>query len=96
MISAVQVLLLVTWLGIGGMLFLLTLIARFYEVSSGIRTYYQGYLLPLFLFTFANIRYIWLDRWGGDTAGDVLLFFAGAVLISLCLDLYRKMTQGRG
>lgn len=96
MISPVQILLLVTWLGISGMLFLLTLIARFYEVSARTRTYYQAYLLPLILYTIANIRYIWLDRWGGDTAGDILLFTAGTILMGLCLYLYSKMTGGRG
>jgi hypothetical protein len=92
-ISSVQVLLLGVWLAFIWLLFLFSLIARFYEFTAGESTYYRLYSLPFLFFTLATVRYILLDKWGGDLMGDLLLFLAGGTLIGLSLHLYRRMTK---
>ena len=54
------------------------LIARFYEVKSGERTYFRLFLVPAFLFLAAGVRYAFAsDSWVGDSTADLLLFFGG-------------------
>lgn len=83
------------WLAGVGLIYMLALIARFYEVNSGEKTYYRYFVVPPVLFGSATARYSSLNRWGGDWIADILLFVGGAVLLGLCYYLYHRMTSGR-
>ena len=90
-----QILLLYTWFPLAGVIALMLLVARFYHNFSGDRTYYHLYLVPLVLFGLGMVRYASVDQIAGDVAGDLLMGVAGAVLMSLSVLLYRRMTAGR-
>jgi hypothetical protein len=87
------------------LVFFLFLIARFYELRFGQRSYYQLLLVPLSLFVVAAI---WDAFFVNDQTGDPLLDFVGAIgpdllllvggllLLILCYSLYRTMMGGRG
>jgi hypothetical protein len=90
-----QISLLLTWFFLTILVFLLALIARFYEKFSGETTYYKYYLVPVLLMGIATARYVSLDQWGGDIAGDIFLFGGGFALSGLCYHLYHQMTKGR-
>lgn len=92
-ISLSQTLHLIAWFCIAFLIFILALIARFYETSSGEATYYQLYAIPVLALGIAMARYASLNRWGGDWVGDVLSSIGGATLLGLCLFLYRQMTK---
>ncbi|MCB9438161.1 MAG: hypothetical protein H6673_14385 [Anaerolineales bacterium] len=92
-ISLSQSLHLIAWFCIAFLIFILALIARFYESSSGEKTRYQFYAIPVLTLGFASARYASLNRWGGDWVGDGLSFIGGATLLGLCLFLYRQMTK---
>lgn len=77
------------------LLFFLMLIARFYQRSSGERTYYQLYIIPIVLFGGGVARYTSIDYLAGDALGDLLLAVSGLILTALCLFLYRIMTRNR-
>lgn len=90
-----QLLSIYIWFGLSALLFLLALIARFYERLSGEHTYYRLLAVPAVLFSVALLRLAGLDRLVGDTWGDVLLLVGGASLTALCLHVYHLMTSGR-
>ncbi len=90
-----QVILFIGWFAGAGVIYILALIARFYEINSGEKTYYRFFVMPPVVFGAATARYSNLDRWGGDWLGDLLLFVGGAVLLGLCYHLYHRMTSGR-
>lgn len=94
-ISVNQVLLLVFWFASAMLIFILALIARFYETSTGQLTWYRLYIVPLLLMGGATARYVSVRRWGGDWLGDFLTFVSGAFLLVLCMNLYRQMTYRR-
>ncbi len=94
-ISLSQVLILVFWFAFALLIFILALIARFYESSSGNVTYYRLYVIPVVALGGASARYASINQWGHDWLGDMLTFVGGAVLLGLCLLLYRQMTNGR-
>jgi peptidoglycan/LPS O-acetylase OafA/YrhL len=94
-ISLSQVLLLVSWFAIGLLTYILALIARFYEASSGQPTFYRLYAVPVLVLGAATARYVSVQRWGDDWLGDALTFIGGAILIVLCVQLYRQMTNRR-
>jgi len=74
----------------------LALIARFYEVKSGERTYFRLFLVPALLFLTAGLRYAFAsDGWVGDLSADLLLCVGGASAILLGQSLLRRMTGGR-
>lgn len=95
-LSPSQFLALYTWFPLAVLLFILLLVARFYERSSGVRTYYQGFMLSIVAFGVAAVRYAADDRIMGDTVADLALMVAGLTLSGLCLMLYwRMIVQGR-
>ena len=96
MISAAQIVMLLVWLGFSVLLFILALIARFYEISSGQRTYYKFYLVPAVLVSVATARYMNTNTWGGDAVADGLLFLGSSTMLGLCVYLYRRMMSGQG
>lgn len=96
MSSLTQFALLGLWLGLAGLLYLLGLIARFYQRSSGERTYYRWYALPMGCFTLGVLRYLQVDAWAGDALGDLLWGLGGASLAWLCWQLYSRMTSEQG
>jgi hypothetical protein len=94
-LSLHQFFMIYAWLGLGLLLFLMALIARFYERLSGQRTYYQLFIVPVLAFAGASIRLSSQDRVTGDVWGDGLLLVGGVSLALLCWHVYRLMTSGR-
>lgn len=92
--SVHQFLSIYAWLGLIALVFLMALIARFYERLSGQHTYYRWFTLPIVLFTGATMRQIGLDRITGEGWGDLLMALSGLALAMLCLHIYRQMTSG--
>lgn len=90
-----QIFLLAAWFAFAGLMYILALIARFYEVNSGEKTYYRFFAMPPVVFGAATARYSSLNQWGGDWLGDILLFTGGVALLALCYHLYHRMTGGR-
>jgi len=83
------------WFPLAALLFLLLLIARFYEKFSGERTNFKVFALPIVLFGAATVRYASINRMAGDLWADVLMSAGGVILMVMCLLLYRRMTAGR-
>lgn len=94
-VSVSQISILVFWFIFAFLIFILALIARFYESSSGQITHYRLYIVPVLTMGVAIVRYVNVHQWGGDWFGDLLSFWAGILLIVLCVHLYRQMTNGR-
>jgi hypothetical protein len=94
-VSLNQVLWLYAWFPLATIIFLMLLIARFYENFSGDRTYYTFYLIPLVLFGGSAVRYASINSISGDLFGDIMSAAAGVVLITLSLFLFRLMVAGR-
>jgi hypothetical protein len=90
-----QFLMLYTWFPLAALLFLLLLIARFYEKFSGEQTYFKFFTMPIVLFGAATVRYASINRMAGDIWADVLMGMGGVILMVMCLLLYRRMTAGR-
>ena len=70
-------------------------IARFFQVTSGRRSYYQLFNLPLVLILLSTLRYASLGIFVGDPLGDILMFLGGVCLIALGYFLLKLMTGGR-
>jgi hypothetical protein len=94
-VSLHQILTIYAWFGLGSLLFLMALIARFYERLSGERTYYQWFVVPVIAFAGATIREAQLDQVTGDITTDLLLLIGGVSLAVLCVHIYHRMTRGR-
>jgi hypothetical protein len=94
-ISVHQFLTIYAWFGLGALLFLLMLIARFYERLSGKRTYYRYFAVPVVAFTAATVRQAQIDQVAGDAWANLSLFVGGVSLGTLCVHVYRLMTSGR-
>ena len=94
-LSLNQFLMLYIWFPLAAALFLLLLIARFYEKFSGEQTLFRFFVLPIVFFGIASVRYASINRMAGDTAGDLLMAVGGIILAALCAFLYRRMTAGR-
>lgn len=90
-LSPSQFLALYTWFPLAVLLFIVLLVARFYERSSAIRTYYQGFMLPIVAFGVAAVRNAADDSMMGDVLADLALLIAGVSLSILCLMLYWRM-----
>jgi hypothetical protein len=84
-----------TWFPLAALLFLLLLIARFYEKFSGEHTYFRLFSLPIVFFGTATVRYASVNRMAGDGLADAMMAVGGLILIALCLFLFRRMTAGR-
>jgi uncharacterized SAM-binding protein YcdF (DUF218 family) len=94
-VSAHQFLTIYIWFGLIALVFLMALIARFYERLSSKRTYYQLFTIPVIVWTGATVRLAGLDRLTTDTWANVFLLIGGASLAALCLYVYHLMTSGR-
>lgn len=90
-----QFLLLYSWFLLAVLIWIMLLIARFYQQFSGDQTYFRLYFVPLVLFGVAAVRYASINQMYGDWFGDLAYGSAGLVLIILSLRLYRQMTAGR-
>ena len=88
------VLLLVAWGVICALVAVLYRIARFYQVTSGRRSRYQWFGVPLILLAAAAVIDV-LIVGGPNLAGDALLLLGGASLIGLGYNLLRLMTGSR-
>jgi hypothetical protein len=94
-ISSHQFLSIYSWFSVSIVIFLLALIARFYERLSNARTYYRFFAVPVIAFAGASVRLAGLDRLTHDPLGDGLLLAGGVSLIILSAHMYRLMTSGR-
>jgi hypothetical protein len=94
-VSAHQLLIVYSWFVLSALVFLMALIARFYERLSGQRTYYGLFTVPVIAFAGASLRLTALDQLAGDAWASILLLIGGSSLAALCVHVYRHMTSGR-
>ncbi len=94
-LSINQFLYLYSWFPLAALIFIVLLIARFYQNFSGERTYFSFYIVPLVLFGASAVRYASLDQVAGDMLGDLFSGAAGIVLLYLSTILFRLMMMGR-
>jgi hypothetical protein len=87
------VLLLAAWAMIGVLIVVLYRIARFYQITSGRRSRYQWFSMPLILLVAAAA--INLLTSVPNLAGDLLLLLGSLSLIGLGYNLLRLMTGSR-
>lgn len=93
----------IIWVGILMLQIVVMSIARFFERTSGQRTYHQLYFIPILLTGVSAFRYLWRvfwvdDRWPdfvGDPVANILMFVAGLLLIGLSNALHEKMMGGK-
>jgi hypothetical protein len=90
-----QFLLLASWFALSGLIFILALIARFYENMSSRKTHYQWFAVPIVIMGVSVARYTSTSRWGGDWLADIFAAISGVVLVGLCYHLYILMTMRR-
>ena len=90
-----QFLLLTSWFMFAGLIFLLGLIARFYQNLANKKTYYQWYWVPIITMAMSTARYASIGQWGYDWLGDGLGALSGILVVSFCYFLYRQMTNRR-
>jgi len=83
------------WLLLTAIIFILALIARFFETMANQRTYYQLFAIPVLFFGGAALRLIDEQQLTGDGWADLLLFAGGVTLAALSFHVYRLMTSGR-
>jgi len=88
-----QFLSLFSWFTIAILLFILLLIARFYQKFSGEHTYFPLFGVVIVMFGIATVRYASLRRVSGDLVADMLSFIGGILLLTLSFRLYHKMTR---
>jgi hypothetical protein len=88
------VLLLAAWGVICALIAVLYRIARFYQITSGRRSRYQWFGVPLVLLAAAIVIEV-LAAGEPNLASDVLLLLGGASLIGLGYNLLRLMTGSR-
>jgi hypothetical protein len=87
------VLLLAAWAVISALIVVLYRIARFYQITSGRRSRYQWFGMPLILLAAAAV--INAVAGGPNLAGDALLLVGSSCLIGLGYNLLRLMTGSR-
>lgn len=90
-----QILQIFSWFPLAALLSILLLIARFYQNLTGEATRFSLFAVPIVLFGMAVVHYASIDQVMGSAPGDILMFFGGLVLMTLCFSLYRQMTMGR-
>ena len=88
------VLLLIAWGVVCVLVVMLYRIARFYQVTSGRRSRYQWFGVPLVLLAAAALTNL-LFFGGANLVSDVLWLLGGASLIGLGYNLLRLMTGSR-
>ena len=94
MASVNAVLLLIAWGVICALVLVLYRIARFYQITSGRRSRYQWFGVPLILLAAAAVVDV-LFVGEPNVLGDVLLLVGSASLIGLGYNLLRLMTGSR-
>ncbi|MBN1640493.1 MAG: hypothetical protein JXA09_04590 [Anaerolineae bacterium] len=103
MTTVLSLLILLPWVLASGLILLIALIARFYQIkyaelythAPGQRTYYLLFALPGLAFLGAAARYAWLGDFAGDLVADILILCGGIALAVLALRLQQLMTGGR-
>lgn len=90
-LSLSQFFALYTWFPLALILFILMLIARFYEKSSGERTFFRLLIVPIIAFGFAAVRYAANDQIVGDWLADAALLLAGLMLTGMLFLVYWHM-----
>ena len=85
---------LIAWGVICALVVVLQRIARFYEITSGRRSLYQWFGVPLVLLAAAAVIDVLLVG-ELNVLGDALLLMGGASLIGLGYNLLRLMTRSR-
>jgi drug/metabolite transporter (DMT)-like permease len=88
------ILLLIAWLVICVLIAVLYRIARFYQITSGRRSLYRWFLVPLILLAVAAVTDL-LIVGEPNVWSDALLLLGGASLIGLGYNLLRLMTGSR-
>jgi len=84
------------WVGIAVLLVLLYRIARFYQVTTQVRSHYRLFLAPITLFLAGMIRYLLVNvQVAGDELGDLFFFLGGVCLSLMGYFLLKLMTGGR-
>ncbi len=94
MASVNAVLLLIAWGVICALVLVLYRIARFYQITSGRRSRYQWFAVPLVLLAAAAVIDVFFVG-EPNVLGDVLLLAGSASLIGLGYNLLRLMTGSR-
>ncbi len=89
--SALQ---LIAWGVICGLIVVLYRIARFYQITSGRRSFYRWFLAPLVMLAAAAVMDVVVVG-GPNLIGDLLLLLGSASLIGLGYRLLRLMTGSR-
>ena len=82
------------WAGLTILMFFLYRIARFYQITSGRRTRYRLFLVPLVLLLLAALLNLSVDP-ALEVGRDVLLLAGGISLIGLSYYLLQLMTGSR-
>ena len=83
------------WVAVGVLIVVLNRIARFYQITSGRRSYYQLFWAPLVCLSLGALRYATQGTLAGDVLGDGLMLIGGALLIGLGYYLLKLMTGSR-
>lgn len=84
------------WVGIAALILLLSRIAQFYQLTTGVRTHHRLFWIPVACFLAGMIRYVMIGGgFAGDVLGDILFFFGGASLAVAGYYLLKLMTGGR-
>jgi hypothetical protein len=87
---------LLIWIGVAGLLLVLYHIARFFQLTTGVRSYYRLFLVPMVLFLSGMVRYVIIAPcFTGDVLGDLLFFLGGVSLLFMGHHLLELMTGGR-
>ena len=94
MATVFAILLLIAWLVICVLIAVLYRIARFYQITSGRRSLYRWFLVPLVLLAAAAVTDL-LIIGEPNVWSDMLLLLGGASLIGLGYNLLRLMTGSR-
>lgn len=85
---------LLAWGIVCALIVVLFRIARFYQISSGHRSYYPLFFVPLVFFALGAVLYTVLGR-TANLWGDACMLLGGASLIMLSYRLLRLMTGSR-
>ena len=88
-------LILYIWGAVGVLIILLNRIARFYQITSGRKTYYQLFWVPFIFICLGALRYATVGLLTGDVPGDSVMLLGGVLLIGLGYYLLKLMTGSR-
>ena len=96
MTIATKLLTLLIWTGVAVLLYLLNRIARFFQITTGVRSLHEMFFVPTVLLLLGMARYLMIDAgFAGDILGDLLFFFGGVCLSLIGYFLFRLMMGGR-